>query len=1267
MIENIAVSVKIVALIVYLILFLLVIKSKVEAKLKRLFFLYIFGLLIWHFSSLMIHFSNTKERALFWYKLLGSGVALQSIIFLPFSQVFLKIKRQKFLTYISYITTLVVSIAPFILKMYSDVYIGMGGYYIPVFTNLFYSSGIIGYLFWGFGVFNFIRYYFLEKSKLQKNRIKYILTGALIVVIGSTSNFTVLQSYPVDILCNLINAILIAHAVRKYHLLELRIALKKSLLIFLVVLSITFLFLIDNYLFNLIPGFSQEQSTVYSGIVSAILILVFILIFQIEKINNFVQNIIHPEQKDYQRILENYSKKIASLLDIEELKQSFFNIVKDTFDTKYLIFMIYNPEKKKFIPNLVINEKSDKCNLECIDGGSPLVNLMLEHQRPILIDELPLNPIYSNIASKVLDALKKSCVEVVVPIILTNSLYGFLLLGEKKSKRNYTVQDISFLSTLSHTTATGISNSKSYHELQSRLSEQMLLFLLSENFSKTEELEFLIKRACHIFVNFLNLDWATIGLLLEGFEDRIITNGNIIEKEISLIKSIYQKIKQKPVLASDSLFDDFLFKSDNLFKIDLEKNIYEKENSFLFIPLLHDKKPIGFLLLKFNDLEQRSRFIKGKYSLLKSIQTVISQGITLHSTFLELQAIKNRNEIILEGVGKAGNIIFITDMHGTIKRVNSTSNTLLGYENSEIVGHNILDFLIFEKNNKPYEIDNIINQYQSNSETYTASLMKKNGSTMPVILSIIEVKNEEVGNKTYLFITKDITDIRVAEENVKKSEEKYIRLFNEIDEVIIIIDPNGIIRDINPAGVDLLGFLNKKNLIGQNIRNVIDIEESEFDEIFNEVLEKGHVKNRELSIERNGKLKNMIININMAYDVNGKPFEASVVIHDITELKLLERQFLQAQKMESIGTLAGGIAHDFNNILTAILGYTSIMKSKLEENNPYNEYLSVIESSAKRAAGLTQKLLAFARAGKYKENVIDINRLVKETVALLRETIEKNISIEIELTSDIPKVRGDENQIHQVIMNLCVNARDAMPDGGRLIIKTGLRELDENYVKKHMGAKTGKYVFVSIEDTGIGIEKENIKRIFDPFFTTKEKGKGTGLGLSVVYGIVKNHNGYIDVQSNVGLGTVFAVFLPPTKDSVDMKEKVVRSLSRGSGETILVIDDEDYVRNLLKDILENNGYRVMLAGNGIEGINTYKKYSNEIDLVILDMIMPKMDGEETFNMLKKIDPKIKVVLSTGYINDKRMQTILQTGIAGVVKKPFNMKDLLNTINNAIQS
>ena len=385
------------------------------------------------------------------------------------------------------------------------------------------------------------------------------------------------------------------------------------------------------------------------------------------------------------------------------------------------------------------------------------------------------------------------------------------------------------------------------------------------------------------------------------------------------------------------------------------------------------------------------------------------------------------------------------------------------------------------------------------------------------------------------------------------------------------------------------------------------------------------------------------------------------IFKDISEQKKLESQLLHAQKMEAVGTLAGGIAHDFNNLLTGIQGYVSLLQLDVHTRHPLYEKIKGIEDQVRSGAELTKQLLGFARGGRFEAVVADVNEIIERTSSMFGRT-KKEISIHRKLDESLWSVEIDRGQIEQVLLNIYVNAWQAMPFGGDLYLESARVLLDEEFVKP-FAILPGRYVRLSVTDTGIGMDEKTKERIFEPFFTTKEVGRGTGLGLASAYGIIKGHNGIIDVQSEKGQGTTFTIYLPASDKEPVIEDGGSSDLVKGEG-TILLVDDEEVIIEVGGELLQMLGYQVAIARSGREAVAIYKQRGDEIDMVILDMIMPDMDGAETFNVLKSIDPGVRVILSSGYSADARMNKMMEQG-CGFIQKPYRVNTLSQKINEAL--
>ena len=520
--------------------------------------------------------------------------------------------------------------------------------------------------------------------------------------------------------------------------------------------------------------------------------------------------------------------------------------------------------------------------------------------------------------------------------------------------------------------------------------------------------------------------------------------------------------------------------------------------------------------------------------------------------------------------------------------------------------------------------------------------------------------------ETYSTKLEDLVDERTknlkeSESRLRESESKLRSLFEHATDGIMILDRDGKILDANKEACEIHGF-DKDALVGVNIE-LLDTKKNK--SLFKERIER-ILKGESLLFEaqhyrKDGSKVSIEITAN-AIETDGNVLIQSF-LRDITEKKKLQEQLLQSQKMESIGALAGGVAHNFNNILTAILGNAELLEDDTDlDNDILKKRVNKIQNSAKKAGMLVSKLLSFARRDTFEIVPLNLNDVINETL-LFEDVLGKKIRINADLQVNIPTIEGDRNQLEQVIMNLIVNARDAMPDGGLITIKTsGIETAEQHDLPAYI--MPGRYVLLTVSDTGCGIPKEITNRVFEPFFTTKERGKGTGLGLATVYGIVKDHKGYITVQSGAGKGSAFDIYLPVSGKPV--YETIKPQLFSVEGhENILVVDDEEDVLDYIKDILENHGYKVMSTINPLFAIDIFKELSGEIELVITDNIMPLMEGKELIKNLKAIKPDIRIVAVSGYSDDGIPKD--KAMIDAFIKKPFEGSHLLSTVRSILDT
>ena len=510
-------------------------------------------------------------------------------------------------------------------------------------------------------------------------------------------------------------------------------------------------------------------------------------------------------------------------------------------------------------------------------------------------------------------------------------------------------------------------------------------------------------------------------------------------------------------------------------------------------------------------------------------------------------------------------------------------------------------------------------------------------------------------------------DIKTHTEALAKSEQKYRTLFEESKDVVMIGTPDDRVLDVNPAGLELLGYSSKEEMLKLNIARNIYKDSIERDRFKKEAEKYGFVKDFELVLKRkDGELVNAIVSANVVRDEKGDIIAYRGIIHDMTAYKRLELQLLQAQKLEAIGQLTAGIAHDFNNILTAIIGNAAIIKMKAGKDSILIPFIQQIVEVSERAASLTQSLLAFSKKQVIYKRPIPLNDVIKRIEKLLLRLIGEDIDLRVQLTETDITIMADEGQIEQVLLNLATNARDAMPRGGVLSLNTILIDLKDEFMQFHGYGNPGTYALLSVTDTGEGMDESTIEKIFDPFFSTKEVGKGTGLGLSTVYGIIKQHEGFIDVNSKPGKGTTFNIYLPIIQTGIREPEMRRDMLLRGGDETLLLAEDEAHVRSITKTVIEGFGYNVIEAVNGDDALAKFTANKDRIKLLILDVVMPKKTGIEVYNEIKRLSSeKVKTIFISGY-NDEvsHKKEILEDGL-DFLSKPVAPTELLIKIREIL--
>jgi len=605
-------------------------------------------------------------------------------------------------------------------------------------------------------------------------------------------------------------------------------------------------------------------------------------------------------------------------------------------------------------------------------------------------------------------------------------------------------------------------------------------------------------------------------------------------------------------------------------------------------------------------------------------------------------------------------IVAQTDQRGLITYVNDKFCEISKYNREELIGQ---DHRIINSGFHPKEFIRNIWTTIANGKSWHGELRNraKDGSIYWVYTTIVPFLDDSGKPFQYIAIRFDITERKLAEERIRQQAS----LLDNAQDAIMVCDLKYGILYWNKGAERIYGW-ELEEVLGKNIGDVLLAGEAKRMEESHLALQRSGVWKAEAR-HKNKAGQNIVVESRWTLigDQQGKPDYILIINTDVTEQKRTEEHLLRAQRMESIGTLAGGIAHDLNNILSPIIMSVEMLQMK-ENSAETTRWLSLIRENAERGADLIKQVLTFARGLEGERITVQIRHIVKDLVGVLKETLPKSISIKYDLGSATWLISADPTQIHQVLMNVCLNARDAMPEGGSLRIGVENVRIDENYARLNPEAEPGNYVQLTVEDTGSGMSADTIKRIFDPFFTSKALGHGTGLGLSTALTIIRSHGGFINVYSEPGQGSRFSINLPAMEDGVESDAPEIASqYPKGNGELILLVDDEENILQVAAATLQSFGYRTVSASDGAKGLAEYLERKQDIDLVVTDMSMPGMDGPTMIRALKAIDPATKIIGMSGLMNAEQTAQLESLDVGAFLTKPFTAEKLLNAIANTL--
>jgi PAS domain S-box-containing protein len=657
--------------------------------------------------------------------------------------------------------------------------------------------------------------------------------------------------------------------------------------------------------------------------------------------------------------------------------------------------------------------------------------------------------------------------------------------------------------------------------------------------------------------------------------------------------------------------------------------------------------------------------------LVQLVSTVAAQlGSAIQRKQAE-QALRQAEKKYRSIVENAIEGIFQTRPDGSYLSVNPALARMYGYDSPEQLMASVTDIgrQVYVNPNRRLEFKRLMEEHGV-IERFEYQVFRKDDSKIWLSENARAVRSETGQVLFYEGTVADITERKRAEEAMRESEARYRELFENAPIAYHEIDTEGIVRRVNRAECNLLGY-HESEILGKHISDFLAPDERERSiEVLRAKIrgEQTASSLQRLYVQQNGEQVEVEIHENLIRDQTGNMIGVRSAMLDISERRALERQLRQSQKMEAVGRLAGGVAHDFNNLLGVIIGYSELLLDRYPPTDSKLKYIQEIKKAADRAAGLTRQLLAFSRKQVLASRRLDANAVVANISGMLRRVIGEDIELLTVPEHSLGSIKADQGQLEQVILNLALNARDAMPKGGKLTIETANFELDEAYARRHPSVKPGAYVMLAVSDTGEGMDAETQSHIFEPFFTTKEAGKGTGLGLATIYGIIKQSEGHIWVYSEPGKGTTFKIYFPRVQQAAD--PLAVRTgpieIHRGT-ETVLMVEDEESLRHVTREFLQSSGYRVLEASHPAEAIRIVEQHHQPIHLLVTDVVMPKMSGRDLAQRLLSMRPDLKVLYMSGYTDDAILQHgVLDRGVA-FLAKPFTRASLARKIREVLEA
>lgn len=1280
---------------------------------NQYFTLYLLTMIVWQLAYFKLAISTTPGSAMTAYLIVSSVLSAQFVIYYAFARAFLHLRSGRLMLRLGVLvwlaTTLAAIFRPDLLytSIQRDPRMGL---YVPTYHPLIFLFVGSNYFFLLYAAYNLYREYHASRSDLQRSRVQYLLLGLGFVVAGTLANLIhSLQPYPIDVAANVVNAMLITYAILRYQLMDIRLVIRLGLLYLIPTAIIaTGYFLI---VFLAMPFF--QIVTGYQVLLSLIMAAITAVAVQPlrEKVQAVVDRYFFREKYDAGQMLKRLSETAASILDLDRLTTMILDAVFPVMHIEKAAFLIKHANSDEY--RLMASRGLQPRTEFTLQANHPVIEWLAAHRRALLKREVDVIPQFRSLWGQERVELERMGAELFIPLLAKDGLIGVLVLGRKLSEQAYSQDDQTTLMTLANQTAVAMENARLYEETQRRLQESEMLNRVRASIISALELDKVLqviidsavqavpssqRGALHLWdeearrlLIGASSGFATAPACMESLSPGEGCPGRAFEHRQPVIvdnaEQDYRVAAALPTDARSVVSIPLVVKGRGIGTITLESvteyGAFNRDDLAL-LSAFADQAAIAIDNATLYQAEQRElQQRKRAEQQLQELNATLEQRVQ-QRTF-ELQVLYELSQKISYCVDP-GELFgaLLTDLQRAVPYDVSASiavmddwcqwyirpaRVLLPHVEQEVTarlaasarreGHEAL--CLPEIRRLDYESPSP----DAPPVAALASILEvpllagERGAAAGTLLVASEKPdafNEDHRRLLLTLASQASVAIQRLRALIEGEQRRQENLVERLPEGVILLDAQHRIILANPVGQEYLATLAKVG-VGDVLHKLDSLDVA----TLLEDAPQGE-PHREVSLVDSGARSFEIL----SRPINTGHLESGwvLVVRDVSERKRaeeekakLEAQLRQAQKMEAVGLLAGGVAHEFNNMLTVIQGNTELAMLQGSPDLPQRE-LAIIQRTAQKAARLTQSLLAFSRRQVLQRKDVHLNHLVKSLAEMLARLIGEHISLDLKLQPDIGAVHVDEQAVEQALMNLALNARDAMPSGGTLRFETAQLEIDAAFCQTHSEARPGEYIRVSVVDNGVGMDEATRAHLFEPFFTTKEVGKGTGLGLAMVYGIVKQHGGWIDVESHKGEGTRFDVYLPVQSTTVqpERAEDLVQRIPSGN-ETILLAEDEQDVRDLARRTLEMLGYEILTAVDGEDATQVFASNKDRIQLVILDVVMPRMSGPRAYQAMSAIRPDLPVLYISGYSADAASADPNVSIAKNMLQKPFAVEGL----------